>query len=309
MLAKQEHIFRPAWVLYVGPGWVAATGLLVLTIKAQQSDILPLNVLKWFYLLPIAILGYAYLRWLLKGRIKVTPNEVVFRGWIKKIDQSGNTRATYLRRIIPRSQWSSIDIEGLLFPRVVWQCFGQKIVFEQVSHPRRLRRLLNQPADDFQEKQPIDLLPVLGLVVKLIGWLGCGLWNGSKWLAQQIAPHLKRARQWVLDKVRPAPLQDPEYARFLAFCQHTLLDNGSISVLDEHAKFYLYVLNRCHIASSIVNGHLEVVRRAHIQTIDDVKLRVTPAALSALWFDHLLAEANYGVTKDREQQPTLSATN
>ena len=62
MLTRPKHVFRPAWVLSVGPGWALAAGLTAAIVQAQRYDLLPYSLGPWPYLAPVVVLAFAYLR-------------------------------------------------------------------------------------------------------------------------------------------------------------------------------------------------------------------------------------------------------
>ena len=127
-----KYIFYPAWIRTVGPGLALAVVLSAIIIVAASHSLVSTGLALGLLVVPNLILVGFYARWLFKGCIVVKPNQVILRGYMHVIDKNGHRRTAYIRQYVPRTEWSSLSVEGLFFPAVTWNCHGETIVFGQV---------------------------------------------------------------------------------------------------------------------------------------------------------------------------------
>ena len=319
-MSTRTQVFRSAWILSVGPRLAAAVALAVLIFKVNDSGLVSHRLGLWLYFVPILILAYAHLRWLLRGHIAVTRRQIVFRGWVRKRDEDGNTKWIHTRRMVPRSEWGSITVEGLIFPNVTWEKFGDSFVFERVGRPRRLCALLRSSEDTFDEGLSLGMLAVIAL-------LFIGLAKTLKLLVETLKwswPHLRATGSWVLRRARQglrttqrqltvtadqALSPASEYSRFIAFCQNEVFAAGLLQARNRQAILYMEILEQAHILHRRVNGR--VVWRLHprIQSIEDITSRISQRTFEQARFRALLAEVDLDKITQSDKSPAMEAVN
>jgi hypothetical protein len=94
------------------------------------------------HLIPNLVLVACCTGWLAAGRVILKPNQVVLQGWAKVIDETGRARRAYVQRHVPRSQWHTLDVSGLLLATLTWTDQGETIVLRHLGQPYLLRHLL-----------------------------------------------------------------------------------------------------------------------------------------------------------------------
>jgi hypothetical protein len=139
----KKYVFRPAWLLFAGPGLVCAMLLAAGVILLADRGLIPASVALRLNLVPNLVLGAFCARWLAAGHVIVTPNQVVLHGWAKVIHSSGHTRRVYIRRHVPRTQWHTLQISGLLLATLTWTDHEETIVLRHLSQTYLLKHLLH----------------------------------------------------------------------------------------------------------------------------------------------------------------------
>jgi hypothetical protein len=95
------------------------------------------------HVLPNLVLGVFCATWLAAGHVSITPSQVVLQGWAKVLYRSGRMRREYVRRHIPRSQWHTLQVSGLLLATLTWTHDDETIVLQHLGQPYLLRCLLH----------------------------------------------------------------------------------------------------------------------------------------------------------------------
>ena len=302
---NSKHIFRPAWWLIVGPKWIVSGMFLAAIIVAASEHLILVRISCWLALAPFAIGAIAHLCWLCGSRLEITPTEVVYKGWPKHEDERGNRQRVYTEICEPRSQWSVYERRGLLYPTVIWTCFGRPITLEKVAHPRLLKRLLFAPEAKFPEQAPslnLLLLVFAGLAKlsvglgKLSAALGSALWQLTVKLVRvadgvtrQSGPLLKVVVHWLFQQVQRILIALerkvevwsserrsglPSYGHFISYCQRRFFRRGDGVVACRWAALYVSILERTYIVCTHLNGRKRLELHSRIQSIADIKRRI-----------------------------------
>jgi len=115
-----------------------AAGVILVTDRGLISASVALRL----NLVPNLVLGAFCARWLAAGHVIVTPNQVVLNGRAKVIHSSGQVRRVYIRRHVPRSQWHTLQISGLLLATVTWTDREETIVLRHLGQTYLLKHVL-----------------------------------------------------------------------------------------------------------------------------------------------------------------------
>ena len=305
-MSAQKQVFRSAWILSVGPGLAVAVALAVLIFKVNDSGLVPRRLALWLYLVPILILTYVYLRWLLRGHIAVTPRQITFQGWVRKTDKHGNTRRIRTKRMVPRSEGGSITIDGLLFPNVTWASFGDSFVFERVGRSPQADRVVTVACGQVRP----GAVPRCGRCARVdFHWSDQGADAGCRGTEMVLAlskvgwPLAAAARTPTAPgcckeglPVAAVQVRSPasEYERFVAFCQDIVSGTDLIEVRNRQSTLYTEVLEQARILGRRVNGHVEWRLHPRIRDIQDITRRISPEAFEQAWFRALLADVDLG---------------
>jgi len=142
MLTK-KYVFRPAWLLYAGPGLLLAMLLAAAVVLAADRGLISTHTALGLQVVPNLILAAFCRRWSVAGRAEVKPNQVVLQGRAIVLDQNGRARRAYVRHHIPKSEWHTLQVSGLLLATLTWTRPGETIVLERLSQPYLLRHLLH----------------------------------------------------------------------------------------------------------------------------------------------------------------------
>lgn len=142
-MLNKTYVFRPAWLLFAGPGLVCAMLLAAGVILVAEHGMISAPVALRLHLVPNLILVACCARWLAAGHVVVTPNQVVLYGWARVIHVPGRARHVYVRRCIPRSQWHTLQISGLLLATVTWTDGNETIVLRHLGQAYLLKHLLH----------------------------------------------------------------------------------------------------------------------------------------------------------------------
>jgi hypothetical protein len=94
-------------------------------------------------LVPNLVLGAFCARWLAAGHVVITPNQVILHGWAKVVHKDGRTRRVYVRRYIPRTQWHTLQISGLLLATLTWTDREETIVLRHLGQTYLIKHLLH----------------------------------------------------------------------------------------------------------------------------------------------------------------------
>ncbi len=306
-----KYIFYPAWIRTVGPGLALAVVLSAIIAVAASHGLVSTGLALGLLVVPNLILVGFYARWLFRGCIVVKPNQVILRGYMHVIDKNGHRRTAYIRQYVPRTEWSSLSVEGLFFPAVTWNRPGETIVFGQVSRPYLLRKLLAAPRAEFDET--LALHPLLVLLVGTTKRLGAAINTGVEAIARLIPgtrPHLTAATRWMLRATRRATHAIGrrlvalsggsrslaiEYACFVAFCRRYLLDRRTTDVKSERAAFYLQTLEQTRIVlprtvGPQANDDSIWILHPSIRSVDDITRRIPQRTFERLWFENVLKD-------------------
>jgi hypothetical protein len=146
MLTK-KYTFRPAWLLFVGSGLLLAMLLTAGVILSAHRGTISATAALYLHLIPNLVLAAFCVCWLAKGHIVLKPNQVVLQGWAEVKPESGRARRAYVRRHVPRSEWHTLHVSGLLLGTVTWtdgqgttivlRHLSQAVLLKQLLHPRR----------------------------------------------------------------------------------------------------------------------------------------------------------------------------
>jgi hypothetical protein len=148
MLIK-KYTFRPAWLLFVGPGLLLAMLLAAGVIVSAHRGMISAPVALRLHLLPNLVLAAFYACWRTEGRLVLKPNQVVLQGWAKVKPESGRARRAYVQRHVPRSEWHTLHVSGLLLGTVTWtDGKGTTIVLRHLSRAMLLKQLLQPQQQD-----------------------------------------------------------------------------------------------------------------------------------------------------------------
>jgi hypothetical protein len=112
-------------------------------ILLADRGLITVSVALGLNLVPNLVLGAFCASWLAAGHVIVTPNQVVLHGWAKVIYEDGQIRRVYLRRYIPRAQWHTLQISGLLLATVTWTDHNETIVLQHLGQTYLLKHLLH----------------------------------------------------------------------------------------------------------------------------------------------------------------------
>lgn len=299
-----KHVFRPDWMRTVGPGLILAMLLSASIVVATNHELVSPGVALRLHLVPNGVLLGFCASWLLKGSIVVKPNQVVLQGWTKVIDQEGRRKYVQIRQAVPRSEWDSLAIEGLFYATVTWSHDGKTIVFERLSRPDLLRKLLAAPAGPFDGILSLGPLPLvlMGLAKALKLAIGLGIAAITR-LCPSARPVLDAAARWAFRQARRgirtlgvylvtlfggSRSLALEYARFVAFCRHYLLGRRLAVVHGDLASFYWKTLQR----ACVVYGPAPStwVLHPYIQSVDDIKRRIPQRTFERMWFENLFQD-------------------
>jgi hypothetical protein len=308
-MLTEKYIFYPAWIRTVGPGLALAILLSAIIVVAASQGLVSTGLALGLLVVPNLILVGFCARWLFKGCIVVKPNQVVLRGYMHVIDKDGHCKRAYIRQYVPRSEWSSISLEGLLFPTVTWNHQGDTIVFGQVSRPYLLRKLLTAPRAEFDNT--LTLHPLLVFFIGTAKRLGIAISAGMEAITRLIpgpCPRLTAATYWTLRVTRrvthaigrrlvmlsgESRSLAIEYARFVAFCQRYLLDKHATEVRSERATFYLQTLEQARIvfpwtAGPQADEMSPWMLHPAIHSVEDITRRITQRTFEQLWLETVL---------------------
>ena len=311
-----RHVFRPSWVPNLGLTLGLVVGVLAFGPRLVPSLFARPSV-GYVYGLAAGLVAATYLRWKLRGHIEIDAQQVVVKGWVSLIgpDEARHTR--YVSEYIPRSLWDSIRVEGLIFPRVIVTRFSKQIVFEQVAHPRQLRRLLDAPPEAFgAEARPgVGMLMIIGLgalfrlvagvvgrlalsLVQLIHWARPYLGNAYRVLVRELSH--RGMQLWTRFLGRPRLSQSSsgpiehhghEYRQFLRFCQ--ALCGGQRDLVDHGpSEVYLQLLQRAHIVAA---GDRDRTWTLHprIRCVRDIELRIPEDTFMRAVFGIAVSTSNW----------------
>jgi hypothetical protein len=316
-MLTEKYIFYPAWIRTVGPGLALAVLLSTVIVFATSHGLISTGLALGLLVVPNLILVGFYAGWLFRGCIVVKPNQMILRGYMLVIDKDGHRRKAYIRRYVPRTEWSSISMEGLFFPAVIWNRCDEAVVFGQVSRAYLLRKLLATPRAEFDKT--LTLHPLLVFTIGSTRRLGAAVNAATEAVARRLPgtrPHLTAATRWALRATRRAiraigrrlvtlsgGSRPPaiEYARFVAFCQRYLLDRHAADGRSERTVFYLQTLEQASIvlpwmAGPQADDHFPWVLDPAIHSVDDITQRIPQCTFEQLWFENVLTEIDLGDT-------------
>ena len=314
-MVTEKYIFYPAWIRTVGPGLALASLLSALIVVAASHGLVSTGLALGLLVVPNLILVGFYARWLIRGCIVVKPNQVILRGYMHVIDKDGHRRKAYIKQYVPRTEWRSISVEGLFFPAVTWNRYGETFVFGYVSRPHLLRKLLATPHAAFDKT--LTLSPPLMFFIGSTKRLGAAVSAGTEAVARLFPgtrPHLTAITRWALHAARRAVYaigkrlvtlsggsRPPavEYARFVAFCQRYLLDRRAADAKSERISFYMQTLEQACIvlpwtAGPQADDYFPWVLHPAIHSVDDITQRIPQRTFEQRWFENVLAEIDWG---------------
>jgi hypothetical protein len=148
MLTK-KYTFRPAWLLFVGSGLLLSMLLTAGVILSAHRGTISASAALRLHLLPNLVLAAFCVCWRAEGHLVLKPNQVVLQGWAKVKPKSGRARRTYVRRHVPRSEWHTLQVSGLLLGTVTWtDGDGTTIVLRHLSQAMLLKQLLQPQQPD-----------------------------------------------------------------------------------------------------------------------------------------------------------------
>lgn len=142
MLTK-KYVFGPAGLLFAGPGLLLAMLLAGGVILVASRGAISAPVALRLHLVPNLVLAAFCARWLAAGRAVVKPNQVVLQGWATVIPKSGRARWSYVRRHVPRSEWSTLRVSGLLLATLTWNGPDETVILRHLGQAYLLRHLLH----------------------------------------------------------------------------------------------------------------------------------------------------------------------
>ena len=142
MLTK-KYVFRPAWLLFAGTGLLLAMLLAAGVVLVASRGLIPASTALGLHLIPNLVLAAFCVRWLATGHVVVKPNQVVIQGWAKVLAENGRARHAYVRRHVPRSEWHTLQVSGLLLATLTWTHQGETIVLRHLGQAYLLRHLLH----------------------------------------------------------------------------------------------------------------------------------------------------------------------
>ena len=313
-MLTEKYIFYPAWIRTVGPGLALSSLLSALIVVAAGQGLVSTGLALGLLVVPNLILAGFCARWLFRGYMVVKPNQVILRGYMHVIDKDGHRKKAYIRRHVPRAEWSSISVEGLFFPAVIWSRGDETVVFGHVGRAYLLRKLLAAPRAEFDKT--LTLHPLLVFAIGVAKRLGAAINAGTETVARLLPgtrPHLTAATQWMLRATRrairaigrrlvalSAGSRPPaiEYARFVAFCQRYLLDRHAADVRSERTVFYLQTLEQASIvlpwsAGPRDDDRFPWVLHPAIRSVDDITRRIPQRTFEQLWFEDVLTEIDW----------------
>jgi len=149
MLTK-KYTFRPAWLLFVGSGFLLAMLLAAGVIVSAQRGAISAPAALRLHLLPNLVLVAFCVCWLAEGHVVIKPSQVVLQGWAKVKPESGRARRAYVRHHVPRSEWHTLQVSGLLLGTVTWtDGAGTTIVLRHLSQAVLLKQLLQPQQQDW----------------------------------------------------------------------------------------------------------------------------------------------------------------
>ena len=318
-MLTEKYIFYPGWLWTVGPGLALAVLLSAIIVIAASQGLVSTGLALGLLVVPNLILVGFCARWLFQGCIVVKPNQVILRGYMHIIDKKGHRKRAYIRQYVPRTEWSSISVEGLFFPTVTWTHHGVTIIFGQVGRAYLLRKLLAAPRAEFDRTLPLN--PLLACAIGTTKRFGAAVDTGIETIAGLIPgtrPHLTAATRWVQRTTRRATRAigrrlvtlcggsrsvTIEYARFVAFCRQFLLDKRSTELRSERAIFYLQALGQAQIVlprtyDPLSYGPQTVGQQTNddsiwmlhpsIHSVDDITRRIPQRTFEQLWLENVL---------------------
>jgi len=190
---------------------------------------------------------------------------------------------------------------------------GGRVTYHQIGDFRAFKDLLTSPGEPLPEKGlPFLVVMIIAFFVGPFALVGIAA-IGLIWLVRAVRPLLTRFLAWLRKRVQPFSPTVAEVAKstfsiqglevsafqanydgFLAFCVDFVLPfNGyrtlpqdytqpdgkrthyRTGIAPDMAKIYLWVLDQVRIVVSGTDGRSGWILRRQIQTIDDIKLRVS----------------------------------
>ena len=179
-----KHVFRPACLLTLGPRSILAMLLSASIVVATNYGLVAPDVALRLHLVSGGVLLVLCLCWWLEGSVVVKPNQVILQGWTKVVDGWGRKRVVPIRESVPRCEWRSLTVTGQFFATVIWCHDGKVVVFERLSRPDLLRKLLAAPEAQFDSMPSLRPLPLalvaLARALKLA--IGKGIAEVARWV-------------------------------------------------------------------------------------------------------------------------------